>query len=638
MKARTRTLFVRIVLVMMPVIVATLTFVSVPFLAHPQKAHAANPNHTLVGAIRWDAWVGNTPTFGDTDPTHWIGHQVEKTLGPNQFHFRLPFFATETGSDAVQISETTQPVMDQDITYAHNAGIDYWAFDWYNDGTGLDIARKLYLSSALKSEIHFCIIAGANGPSFTDANIAEWVGYFKDPSYQTVLNGRPLVYIFGGTSSTSASDVTNLRNAAAAANLPNPYIVVMGSASDANTLGTDAVSSYNSAGNNGEPYANLAANDVAGWNNDRSTSAKVIPWVTTGWDNRPRYLNPVSWETVGPNDWVQTATPLEIAGHLQSAINWAQSNPTVDEANAVLMYAWNENDEGGWIQPTLYSGTDRLDAIQNVLNPAANLALHQSYSSSSHWDSNQTADKAFDGDYSSDWQAAQGSAYNGQWAEVDFTTNTTFDQVALAEYGNRTSGFQIQYWNGSSWLTAYTGTTIGSVDAPSEIAFPAVTGSKARIYYTGGSSTPILYELEIYNAADPGPDLALHQSYSSSSHWDANQTANKAFDGDFTTDWQAAAGSAYNGQWVEVDFTTNTTFDHVVLAEYGNRTAGFQIQYWNGSSWTTAYTGLNIGDPNAPAQLTFPAVTGSKARIYYTGGTNTPILYEFQIYNITIHH
>ena len=32
-------------------------------------------------------------------------------------------------------------------------------------------------------------------------------------------------------------------------------------------------------------------------------------------------------------------------------------------------------------------------------------------------------------------------------------------------------------------------------------SFTAVTGSKARVYFTAGTSTPIIYEFEVYNAA-----------------------------------------------------------------------------------------------------------------------------------------
>ncbi len=35
----------------------------------------------------------------------------------------------------------------------------------------------------------------------------------------------------------------------------------------------------------------------------------------------------------------------------------------------MLIYAWDEFSEGGWICPTLSEGTARLDAIRGVLRP-----------------------------------------------------------------------------------------------------------------------------------------------------------------------------------------------------------------------------------------------------------------------------
>ena len=49
--------------------------------------------------------------------------------------------------------------------------------------------------------------------------------------------------------------------------------------------------------------------------------------------------------------------------------NGRRTTATLNPANAIIIYAWNENDEGGWLIPTLSEGTARLDAIARVLNP-----------------------------------------------------------------------------------------------------------------------------------------------------------------------------------------------------------------------------------------------------------------------------
>jgi len=67
----------------------------------------------IVGAVRWDAWIGDLPcSDAGTDD---VGLQVERSLGPRQFHDRLPFFAWITGHDSVEARELTQDVMDAQI-------------------------------------------------------------------------------------------------------------------------------------------------------------------------------------------------------------------------------------------------------------------------------------------------------------------------------------------------------------------------------------------------------------------------------------------------------------------------------------------------------------------------------------------
>ena len=284
---------------------------------------------------------------------------------------------------------------------------------------------------------------------------------------------------------------------------------------------------------------------------------------------------------------------------------------------------------GGSQQPIIYE----LEVYNTSTFPPSsiNLALNKTYSSSSNWDGTQTADKACDGNAGTNWQAQNGTFAN-QWLTVNFGTATSFDSVRLSEYGDRTTGYRIEYsTNGTTWQTAYTGTSIGTSKA---ISFTSVTGNYARIYFTSGNSfAPIIYEFEIYKKPPPtsSPNLALNKTYSSSSNWDASQTADKACDGTPSTNWQAQNGTFPN-QWLQVNFGTATTFNKVVLSEYGDRTQGFRIEYSsNGSTWQTAYTGTTIGNSNT---INFTAVTANYARLYFTLGTSfAPIIYEFEVYN-----
>lgn len=278
-------------------------------------------------------------------------------------------------TESVNSDATLQGVMDQEIQYAKKAGIDYWAFVYYPQQP-LARARDLYLSSEHKSDVNWCAILDGNFTGGYATNLPRLVAQFSDPNYQRVLGGRPLVYFFV---TATADWVAKMRAACSQAGLPDPYIVVMAwtaqSAADIKTaVGADAVSRYATGGQNGQPYSALADAESGLWDQYAAAAGDVIPTVSTGWDKRPRYDYPPSWEanyTGFKDQWTQQATPEEIATHLGSAVSWNNAHPDRASANTVLMYAWNEFDEGGWICPTLFeikkAGRPlRLDAIAKV--------------------------------------------------------------------------------------------------------------------------------------------------------------------------------------------------------------------------------------------------------------------------------
>lgn len=302
------------------------------------------------------------------------------------------------------------------------------------------------------------------------------------------------------------------------------------------------------------------------------------------------------------------------------------SNRVISFSPVTANYARLYFTSGTSYQPIIYE----FQVYNTAETPSqtSNLALSRTYSSSSNYNSSQVASKAFDANYSTNWQSQDGTFAN-QWLSVDFGSNISFDSVILSEYGNRTTGFRIEYSaNGSNWSTAYTGTTIGSKKT---LTFNTITARYARIYFTSGTGyQPIIYEFEAYNR---NSNLALNNTYTSSTNWDSNQTADKAFDSNISTNWQAQDG-AFANQWLAVNFGRTVTFNKVFLSEYGNRTTSFKIEYSDdGSIWQTAYNGTTIGYSKT---IAFDPVTAIYARIYFIAGTgNAPIIYEFGIYDST---
>lgn len=333
----------------------------------------------VVGAIRWDAWHGAAST---------VGLAVERSLGPAQWHHRLPFFGRVVGPEAVEARGNTQAVVDREIDYAADAGIDYWAFVTYDLAAPMSDGLKLYLASDRRERIAFCHIveAGRLGPATLDEWVTRLLGSWAEPTYQRVLDGRPLLYLFqpdhlvapGRFESWAAAraGIDRLREAARAAGVGEPYVVGQvwspaAGADQARQLGLDALGAYAAnAGGRGASYAELATGAEGRWDQLAATGLPVVPLVTSGWDRRPRVINPVPWE--GPRgdlaEYYEAPTPAELAAHLRRGLDWCDRHEAA-QARAVLIYAWNEFDEGGWLCPTLAEGTARLDAIREVLRP-----------------------------------------------------------------------------------------------------------------------------------------------------------------------------------------------------------------------------------------------------------------------------
>lgn len=89
---------------------------------------------------------------------------------------------------------------------------------------------------------------------------------------------------------------------------------------------------------------------------------QCIPLATAGRYQLPRIKTGVSW--TGDYNWQYTrkGTPAEIAQGVSQTLTWVKENPEATAANTILIYGWNEHDEGGYLCPTL-----KFDANGNLL-------------------------------------------------------------------------------------------------------------------------------------------------------------------------------------------------------------------------------------------------------------------------------
>lgn len=259
-----------------------------------------------------------------------------------------------------------------------------------------------------------------------------------------------------------------------------------------------------------------------------------------------------------------------------------------------------------------------------VPGPSAisNLAFNKPATASSYYCGYEPA-KAVDGDTTTRWASR---CETTPWLEVDFGRLTTFDSVVINEgTWNRIRSYEIQYWNGSCWITAFTGGDPANIQ---QDRFPAVTGTKVRLTITSSTTEPTIREFGVYKMARG--NLVLNKPATASSNYGGYE-ADKAVDANTSTRW---ASRSETMPWLEIDLGSNSTFDSVVINEgTWDRIRSYEIRYWNGLAWVTAFTGSN------PANIQrdkFGAVTGSKVRLQITSSTYEPTIWEFEVYKTLI--
>ncbi len=336
----------------------------------------------LAGAIRWDAWYspGSTPTSA-----------VEKSLAPQRYHWRLPFFANVSPDplQPVSLPKLSQNLIDLEIEQAYYAGLDYWAFLAYGKNDPMSLPLKSYLASKKRNLVKFCLfseLVSWGTANERSPNISDHVSMMARPEYVRVIGDRPL-YFLGFIDSKTVREkwgdfkqlskaIDYFRDASKSAGVGDPYVVVAGPLKEANqwtTLSADAISAYSL----GDPvsqgsYSSLERLTEERWKSLSGHSLPLIPTVMAGYDRRPRVEHPVPWEPSqrpyqGIQNYYEEPTGQELEAHLRTALKFVSDQPSEKRAPALLIYAWNENDEGGWLIPTRPCDTSRLDALHRVL-------------------------------------------------------------------------------------------------------------------------------------------------------------------------------------------------------------------------------------------------------------------------------
>ncbi|WP_234831042.1 hypothetical protein [Rhodopseudomonas palustris] len=283
-------------------------------------------------------------------------------------------------------------MIDLEIEQASYAGLDYWAFVAYGNGNPMSTALHYYLSSKKSHLVKFCFFTELArwGSTHEPPTLArEHIELMKRPEYVRVNDGRPLYFLgfidkrlltqrWGGPHGL-IERLDQFRSEAVKAGVGNPYIVLAGPFDQANSwtsLGGDAIGAYSLGDARGSgDYSSLRRSVEERWRTLSRNNLAFIPTVMAGLDRRPRVEHPVPWEpsqkpNAGMDYYYGQPNSLELSDHIKHAIEFVASQPPHLRAPAILIYAWNENDEGGWLIPTLPCNTKHLEDARRALKPA----------------------------------------------------------------------------------------------------------------------------------------------------------------------------------------------------------------------------------------------------------------------------
>jgi hypothetical protein len=384
-------------------------------------------NRPTIGVIRWDMYSG----MGATQAQE-LGYLSGGSgfLAPTQWNWRAPFFCRYTNDvtwvdhvangavgplwfNSEQEFSLTQEAMEQEIAFAGtaDAGLDYWIFGTLPasagaNGWGVYWNLDAFLESERRLEINYALmyrLDSVGGWAQFDLAVEELVWHAKQPNYQTVLDGRPLIYFIdykimsvhlgdpadGSTVVNLAAAVQLIRDAFVADGLPEPYLVASAVPAHAQTesnwingAGFDAGSDYwgGYGGSNPppaddpayaswipRPFSEMGAMQEPRWNLSKSVLGEFIPNAPCGVDARPRYEG--GFGGAGGYGYPE---PGDLTALVNRVFDWVDANQV--EANTCVMYSWNEHSEGGALNPLIGESPDYipdtslLDEVSAAIN------------------------------------------------------------------------------------------------------------------------------------------------------------------------------------------------------------------------------------------------------------------------------
>lgn len=284
-------------------------------------------------------------------------------------------------------------VTDRQISWMHDAGINFVIYDWYwleKSGVTLNQSVDAFMDSKSKKGLKFSILWANHFDSpqsieTFDSMVSYWVtNYFTSPDYKTI-DGKPVVFIFSpgelerkarGFGKSSRELIERARRRAIQSGMKGIYFVGATQASSGNVSsitnnGYDALTAYNyhygmsgSRSKSSRPstsYQELADGYKQSW--EWFVENAKIPYfvpVTSGWDKRP-------WGGSKSLDHDKSiSTPQGFGAHVSAAKKIINANRE-KTGGRMIVCCWNEYGEGSHIEPTVKFGTEYIESLKRAI-------------------------------------------------------------------------------------------------------------------------------------------------------------------------------------------------------------------------------------------------------------------------------
>ncbi len=343
-----------------------------PLLAQPAAAAAK----VRAGAYYFDGWTGSS------------NHLTPRLR--EEFFDREPVWGWRDDS---------LPIVEQQIDCAADHGLAFFAFDWYwpegaDKHSALNTGLELYLQATNKQRLQFCLMVANHGgfrigPADWDALTDTWVRLFKEPTHLKV-EGKPLLIFFSprelrgafGSSEAVKGAFDKLEAKARAAGLAGVCVTACATPgpennwddlADLKAQGYSCLTGYNYHGypmkgpDKIQPFSRMMEGHQELWERFAAKSPlPYMPVVTVGWDKRP-WEDPADPKTHAA--YYPDRTPVQVGDFVGRALRWMDEHPDkTTQERVLLLYAWNENGEGGYLTPTKGMGDAYLKAVGKALN------------------------------------------------------------------------------------------------------------------------------------------------------------------------------------------------------------------------------------------------------------------------------